>query len=261
MLMKKLARLPSDLPRVISERFSNCDIYDSSSSPEARVYFADIDGGYFIKVGESGTLSKEAMMAEYFHRLGIGTEFVLYNSGKADVLVTKKLTGCDLTSREYLDAPKKTAENMGICLRKLHALTAKDCPIKNRTADYLSTAEEGYKIGRFDPSYIDGRLNFHDAETAHEYILSRSHLLKAEALIHGDFCLPNIIFDGDKLSGYIDLGGAGIGDRHIDLFWGAWTLAYNLGTDEYREVFYNAYGRELVDDGLIEAIGAAECFA
>ena len=260
MQMKKLPRLPNDLPKTVLERFSGCDVYDSSSSPEARVYFAELEGGYFIKVGEYGTLKKEATMAEYFHRLGLSAQVVLYNSDKADVFVTKKLSGRDLTSREYIDNPKKMAENMGICLRALHELRAKDCPIKNRTADYLSTAEEGYKIGRFDPSYIDRRLNIYDAETAREFILSRSHLLRSESLIHGDFCLPNIIFDGDRLSGYIDLGGAGIGDRHIDLFWGAWTLNFNLGTDEHRDTFFDAYGKELIDEEKLLLISAIEAF-
>ena len=79
-------------------------------------------------------------------------------------------------------------------------------------------------------------------------------------LLHGDYCLPNILFDGWRQSAFIDLGAAGIGDRHIDLFWGAWTLCYNLGTDAYRDDFFSAYGRERVDTALIDLIGCAECF-
>ena len=260
MKMKKLNSLPNNLPKELISRFSECEVYDSSSSPEARVYFVDCDGGYFVKVGRPGSLKKEAAMTDYYHRLGLSAEVVSFKSRETDVFVTKKLLGHDLTSREYLDSPKKMAENMGIYLRELHELRAKDCPIENRTADYLSTFEEGYKIGRFDPSYIDVRLNLHDAEPAREYVIEHSHLLKSEALIHGDFCLPNVIFDGDRLSGYIDLGGAGIGDRHIDLFWGAWTLNFNLGTEDYRDTFFAAYGKELVDEEKLLLISAIEAF-
>ena len=33
----------------------------------------------------------------------------------------------------------------------------------------------------------------------------------------------------------LDLGAAGRGDRHFDLFWGRWSLQYNLKTDRHRE--------------------------
>ena len=152
------------------------------------------------------------------------------------------------------------AAKMGELLRSLHETEQECCPVEDRTADYLATFEEGYRIGRFDPSYIDGRLNIHDTESAREYILKHIHLLKNEVLIHGDFCLPNIILDDWNLSGYIDLGGAGIGDRHIDLFWGAWTLNFNLGTEDYRDTFFDAYGKELVDEEKLLLISAIEAF-
>ena len=258
--MTKLQKLPSDLPVELLARFSGCDVYDSSSSPEARVYFADADGGCFIKVSKRGTLRKEALLTEYFHLLGLGAEVICSVSGEKDVLVTKKIRGRDLTDRRYLDEPRRLASRMGELLRELHERDVSDCPVKNRTAEYLESFEEGYRIGRFDPSYIDKSLNIRDADTARDYVLKKRHLLCTEALIHGDFCLPNVIFDGWELSGYIDLGAAGVGDRHIDLFWGAWTLNFNLGTNEYRNVFFNAYGRELVDEEKLLLISAIEAF-
>ena len=36
-------------------------------------------------------------------------------------------------------------------------------------------------------------------------------------LSHGDLCLPNIFIDGDKVSGLIDLGACGVGDRWRDI--------------------------------------------
>ena len=59
---------------------------------------------------------------------------------------------------------------------------------------------------------------------------------------------------------FIDLDGAGVGDRHVDLFWGAWTLGFNLGTDKYRERFFDAYGRDAIDAEKLTVIAAAEVF-
>jgi kanamycin kinase len=84
--------------------------------------------------------------------------------------------------------------------------------------------------------------------------------LTDRVLLHGDFCLPNFIMKDWRLSGFIDLGAAGVGDRHIDLFWGAWTLNFNLKTDRYRDIFFDAYGRELISPDALRVIGAAEAF-
>ena len=98
------------------------------------------------------------------------------------------------------------------------------------------------------------------AEEAWGVLSESKHLLKADTLIHGDYCLPNVLLDGWKFSGFIDLGNSGVADRHIDLFWGAWTLGFNLHTDMYRGRFFDAYGRDRVDEDLIRVVAAAEVF-
>ena len=61
-------------------------------------------------------------------------------------------------------------------------------------------------------------------------------------LIHGDYCLPNLLLNDWEFSGFIDLDLAGIGDRHIDLLRWIWSMNYNLGTWEYTDLFLNEYG-------------------
>ena len=55
-------------------------------------------------------------------------------------------------------------------------------------------------------------------------------------------------------------GEMGIGDKHIDLFWGAWTLEFNLKTSKFKDRFFDAYGRNNVDLEIVELVGAIECF-
>ena len=85
--------------------------------------------------------------------------------------------------------------------------------------------------------------------------------LKSDTLLHGDYCLPNIMLDDWRFSGFIDLGNGGVGDRHVDIFWGVWTLFYNLKTHKYADRFLDAYGREAVDRDALMAIAAAEVFS
>jgi kanamycin kinase len=57
--------------------------------------------------------------------------------------------------------------------------------------------------------------------------------------------------DNFSFKGFIDLGYGGLGDRHYDIYWGIWTLNNNLKTDEYRDIFLYAYGRnDISNNGL-----------
>ena len=69
-------------------------------------------------------------------------------------------------------------------------------------------------------------------------------------LIHGDYCLPNVLVVDGRLSALIDLGLAGLGDPQDDLAAGVWTLQYNFGPGHARE-FLDAYGWPPMSDTAI----------
>ena len=250
---------PESFPEELREFLRDADIYDSSCSPEARVYFIDKGEGYYLKVAAAGSLAREAEMTEYFRSIGLGVKVVSYVPMEHDYLLTERAPGEDLTHDDYLSDPIRLAKTMGKLLRELHGRSTEGCPIV-RTPEYLNTVRENHKKGIFDTSLFGERQTFCSADEAFAFVEKHSELLRADVLIHGDFCLPNIMLDGWQFSKFIDVGCGGIGDRHIDLFWGAWTLNFNLGTDEYRDVFFDAYGRELIDPTMLRVIEAAECF-
>ena len=145
---------------------------------------------------------------------------------------------------------------MGEILRELHETKPHGCPVPDRMKDYFATVRENYEKGNFDTSYG----NFSSVEETYRVALEGEKLLHSDTLIHGDFCLPNFLLDNWRFSGYIDLGNGGVGNRHVDLFWGAWTLNFNLGTEAYRNVFFDAYGRDKIDENALLAVSAAEVF-
>ena len=233
-------------------------IYDASSSPEAKVYFLE-EGQLYLKKAARTALRKEAEMTSFFYKKGLSVEVVAYFSDEADWFLTKKGKGEDATHPSYLADGRRLAVTLGEGLRALHETAYEGCPITDRTAAYLQTVEARAAAGCFDPSYLPPGLTL-TKEEALARVREASPHLTSRVLLHGDFCLPNILLDGWRTSAYIDLGAAGIGDRHVDLFWGAWSLCYNLGTDAYRNIFLEAYGRDRVEDELLMAIAAAECF-
>jgi kanamycin kinase len=72
-------------------------------------------------------------------------------------------------------------------------------------------------------------------------------------LIHGDYCLPNILVEEGRFSGLVDVGRAGLGDRRDDLAAGAWTLHYNYGHG-FAPAFIDAYGASPMTAKEIEAL-------
>ena len=258
--MKKtlLSHCPSGIPEELLSYLCGAPLYDSSSSPEARVLYTPRDGGLYLKRAPKGALTKEAEMTRYFYNKGLSAEPLAYLSESEDFLLTRAARGEDATTPCYLAEPKRLAALLGEVLYTLHTTTFEDCPIPNRTYDYFDAVREGYRIGRIDLSFAPRGVK--TAEEAYARALEAAPALTSRVLLHGDYCLPNILLDGWRHSAFIDLGAAGVGDRHIDLFWGAWTLNFNLGTDEYRDTFFSAYGREHINTELLDAIGCAECF-
>ncbi len=245
-----------DFPTAFHLLLKKAAVYDSSCSPEARVWLIDTDGGYYLKRAPKGSLEAEAIMTRYFHQKGLAAAVLDYRSDAYDWLLTERIVGEDCTHYCYLDDPKRLCETTAGLLRQLHETDYIDCPVSDRNKTYLATVDKNYADGVFDGSFS----GHSSAGKAWEIVDKNRHLLKTDVLLHGDYCLPNVMLDNWHFSGFIDLGNGGVGDRHIDLFWGAWTLDFNLKTDRYRDRFFDAYGRDKINMDMLNIIAAAEAF-
>lgn len=260
--MKKtlLNGIPDEMPQDIRRFVSGANIYDSSCSPEAKVYFIDKGNGYYLKHSGKGMLEKESRMTEFFYSKGFGAEVLNYISDDSDWLLTAAVTGEDCVHEGYLMEPERLCDTIAYELRKLHETDYTGCPVPDRTAEYLAGAERNYRTGNYDKSYFPDSFGYRSAEEAYDVLAAEKDALQSKVLLHGDYCLPNIILHDWKLSGFIDVDCGGVGDRHIDLFWGAWTLNFNLKTNKYYGRFLDAYGRDKADESVLRIVAAAEVF-
>lgn len=235
-------------------------VFDSSCSPEARVYFLDTDGGMYLKSAPKGTLKTEAEMTRYFHSKGLAAEVLGYVQEENDWLLTRRIPGEDCTFPQYLDDPKRLCDTTAGLLRILHDTDFTGCPIENRNETYLAAAERNYRAGAFDTSLFPDNWGYKSAQEAWTQIERNGKYLQPDVLLHGDYCLPNVMLDNWRFSGFIDLGNGGVGDRHIDIFWGVWTLFFNLKTNQYCDRFLDAYGKEAVQPEMLRTIAAFAVF-
>ena len=251
---------PDEFPQEYHTLLRGAPIFDSSCSPAAKVYFINRDGGYYLKRSAKDSLRTEALLTQYFHEKGFATEVLSYLSNEQDWFLTRRVVGEDCTHALYLDDPKRLCETTATLLRQLHESDFSGCPVNDRISTYCKTAEENHRNGLYDPSLFPKGWGFKDAEEAWSIVEQNRKYLKSDTLLHGDYCLPNVMLDNWKFSGFIDLGNGGVGDRHIDLFWGAWTLFYNLKTDAYCDRFLDAYGRDKIENEMLRVIAAFEVF-
>lgn len=242
------------IPKPFHPFLQDAAIYDSSCSTTARVLFIDKDTGYYLK--SAPTLAREAAMTRFYHSRGLAAEVLEYYSNDGDWLLTRAVPGEDCT--HFLHDPKRLSETLGEILRRLHESDIADCPVPDRTAAYLATAEDNYRAGKFDGRLYSGL--FDTPDDARRFIEPRQQLLQTDTLLHGDFCLPNVMLQDFSFTGLIDVDGGGVGDRHVDLFWGLWSLQYNLKTDVWGNRFLDAYGRDRVDSERLKLVAAIERF-
>lgn len=70
------------------------------------------------------------------------------------------------------------------------------------------------------------------------------------ALSHGDYCLPNVFLDGGNVSGFLDLGRAGVADKWCDI-----ALCYRSLSHNYSGRFHSAAYSGYDDLLLFKALG------
>lgn len=249
-----------EFPEFVRSLLDGACVYDSSCSPMARVWFVDRDGGYYLKCAAKGALRREAELTRFFHEKGLSARVCGYESLERDWLLTERVPGEDCIHRDYLADPKRLCDTTAEVLRWLHGQDPSDCPVADRTLEYLETAERNYRAGAYDLRLFSEKWSYSSPEDAWRVVKERGHELKTDTLIHGDYCLPNILLNNWEFSGFVDLDTGGVGDRHVDLFWGMWSLQFNLKTDAYARRFLDVYGRADINESLFPVVAAIEMF-
>lgn len=255
-IIPELDAFPEELRPILS----GGTVYDSSCSAQARVYYIEKEGGIYLKCSPAGTLQREAAMTAFFHNKGLAAQVLGYISGEQDYLLTRRIPGEDCIWPRYLEDPKRLSQLTGELLRSLHETDIAGCPVPDRTEEYVTAAHRGYRENLYEADLFPDNWGYATAEDAWKDVQTYGPYLKKDTLLHGDYCLPNILLDNWKFSGFIDLDSGGVGDRHVDLFWGAWTLRFNLHTDAWCSRFLDAYGRDRIEPEILRAIAAFEVF-
>lgn len=232
--------------------------------PRSAVYRVDrADDSFYVKVTAAGEMENEARMTGHLSKLGACPNVRMYRTDAfRDYLITDRIVGADAASSEYIAEPSRLCDVFADSLSYFHRLPGTDCPCTNGLEDMVSRAEENYRNGKAEMSLLR-HAGYASVDAAYKDMTGLYRGLSGceeRTIIHGDYCLPNLMLHQFERRGYIDVGYGGLGDPHYDLFWALWSLQFNLGSDRYAERFIEAYGRVQVDEERLRLCGLVSVF-
>lgn len=135
-------------------------------------------------------------------------------------LLMSKLTGKMSCDEYYMERPQELLALLAKALEMLWAVDVTDCPRKRDIDAELAEAKYRVENGLVDMDNVEpttfGEGGFRDPKELLRW-LEDNRPDYEPVLSHGDFCLPNIFIEDGRISGFIDLGDTGIGDKWRDI--------------------------------------------
>lgn len=207
---------------------------------------------YVVKVQERGgtpvtTLQQERERLRWFQGRVPAPQVVGFEvTPEHEYLAMTRVPGIPLSDPDATLHPERVVTLLARALRELHALPLRDCPFRMTLDVTLRLAREQVQAGRVDEGDFDAERAGRTATSVFNELVRTRPAAEDLVVTHGDACLPNFIVSGEYIEGLIDVGRAGIADRHADLALAWRSTRRNLG-EEWGERLLDAYGRDSVD--------------
>jgi len=178
--------------------------------------------GAVLKIGGSPT--KNAATAQITRwldgRLPVPRVLAYQQDESHDYLLMSRAPGVMACDPDYLSRPDALLPLLAEALDMLYRVDISDCPRERTLKAELQEAAQRLEAGKVDMERTEkdtfGPGGFESPEKLLHWLNDNQPPLEL-CFSHGDCCLPNIFFDGSRVSGFIDLGDAGIADRWRDL--------------------------------------------
>jgi len=160
-----------------------------------------------------------------------------------EYLLLSEIFGVDGSDDSLKKDIPRTIEQLSNGLTMIHRLPIEDCPFAARLDYKIEIARERMINGLVDEKDFDEKRQGRTAEDLFEELLASKPLDEDLVFTHGDYCVPNVILENGKLSGFVDWKTAGVADRYQDIALLTRSVLDNFGK-EWEESVYKIYGIE-----------------
>ncbi|WP_229365907.1 APH(3') family aminoglycoside O-phosphotransferase [Fibrisoma montanum] len=240
--------LPTELQRLLQNTSWQADTLGMSSAQTFRIEGPE---NFYLKINPVdpwGGLKTEADALVWLRGYLPAPEVIYYDRvDGTDYLLIRELVGLPASADAWKANPKRLAETLAASMRALHSLDPATCPFNQRTETKLREAADLVQRGLVDADDFDDENQGRTPDQLLEQLYAEQPANDDLVVTHGDFCLPNLILTDWRLSGFIDVGTLGVGDRYQDLALCLRDLADELNTNRYDAHFLSAYGLTAVD--------------
>ena len=135
-------------------------------------------------------------------------------------LLMSRITGKMSCDEYYLEHPRELCRLLAQAFRMLWSVDVTGCPRERTIENELEEAKYRVENNLVDLEDAEpdtfGENGFENPKALLDWL--QTHKPEYEPVLsHGDFCLPNIFLKDNKVSGFIDLGATGIGDKWRDI--------------------------------------------
>lgn len=162
-------------------------------------------------------------------------------------LLTSKIQGEDALTKNVRRKPLVLIKAVAKGLKKIHSINTSDCPFDERVINKLKLIKSIH-IDNIKSSSSGYKGRNRNKLELYNYLIENKIENEDLVFTHGDYCFPNIIIKGDDISGYIDVGRAGIADRYVDLSLIIRSIRINYRSDKLVDLFLEEYGLNYLDN-------------
>lgn len=116
--------------------------------------------------------------------------------------------------------PNRLVQVLAEAMKRLWAVDISGCPVDQSAEAKLERARKIVEAGEVNMELVDPETFGEDGFLSPAALLEWLEENRPEpdpVLSHGDLCLPNVFIEDWRLSGFLDLGRSGVGDRWNDI--------------------------------------------
>jgi aminoglycoside phosphotransferase len=136
--------------------------------------------------------------------------------GAHQFMLISALPGLPAHDEHFTDRPRHVVTLLAHGLRTIHGVDIAGCPFDQHLDTLMGTAHANFTGNRVREDDFDTQHWGRTARDLYDELVATRPAEGALVFAHGDYCLPNVLIDPDRMviTGYIDWGSAGISDPY-----------------------------------------------
>jgi len=237
-----------DLPENILKYVKNKKFKtDQTGLSASKVYIFD---DVVLKIEKYTAHTKDMVLMMKWLRGKVPVPKILVHeiNNNESYLLMNKIEGTMACDTYFLDHSEQLLNILAKAFKLFWSIDITDCPINKDIDTKLKDARQ-----RIENNLVDREIfpieEFKDPEELLIWLENNKPEYEP-VLSHGDFCLPNILLEGDQINGFIDLGDAGVSDKWYDL-----TLCYISLKNNFNGTFGGKVYQNFDPDLLFKVLG------